>query len=213
LDLTRNVEFGVTVSGVGDIDGNGTNDVAVYESLDSKGAVAVLFLDRTAGFVDLDVDSDESLADREWITARVRGGAPAEQFGSYLAHGYYPWNSDLGDFDGDGMHELLAGSDARIDGGAPGLGAASMYFGRPVSEIIDPVHGLDYHGPVDGLYWWANEPYYFAAMNLRPAHSGATPTASRTVGFVGDVNGDGRNDVAVGDPNESDNDGRIIFVN
>jgi hypothetical protein len=116
-DLPNDLEsldfFGISVSGLGDLDGDGVNDLAVGSTVErnqEKGEARVLFM-TPEGTVD-----DEEVIDE--ATLGVTFGR-FEQFGASIAN--------LGDFDGDGVIDLAVGAPGNSDGGVPG-GAVWLLF-------------------------------------------------------------------------------------
>ncbi|MEM7309132.1 MAG: integrin alpha [Planctomycetota bacterium] len=116
-DLDDGDRFGVSVAGLGDLDGDGVPDVAVGAQYDDdggtdRGAVRILFLNPDGTLKALTKISD------------VQGGATpqlddGDWFGRALAA--------LGDVDGDGVGELAVGAHSDDDGGAD-RGAAWILF-------------------------------------------------------------------------------------
>ena len=94
--------FGSAVSALGDLDGDGVADLAVGAPWDSRGAVWVLFLN-----TDGTVKSHQRIGDHG---GGFFGTLDDDDFlgGSVAA---------LGDFDGDGVSDLVAGADYDDDGG------------------------------------------------------------------------------------------------
>ena len=96
--LANRGRFGVSVSGFGDLDGDGITELAVGVNEDTggtnRGAVHVLF-----------IDASGSVKRTQKIASSVGGGPALEDgdfFGSSVAL--------IGDFDGDGISDLLAGA-------------------------------------------------------------------------------------------------------
>jgi len=98
---------------------------------------------------------------------------------SWLAEGGQPFAflgmsaAPAGDIDGDGYGDVIVGAPG-WDGTLPDQGAARLYSGGPTGLAADPAWEVE--GPlIDGFFGW-------------------------TVAGVGDLNGDGHGDVAVGAP-------------
>jgi hypothetical protein len=161
-------EFGAAVARIGDLDGNGIDDLAVGAPGESRERGAVWILFRAA---------DGSVASQRVLRAGRDGLAPLSapaRFGASLAF--------LGDLDGDGTHELAIGvpglaDDASAEGELRIVSLASD--GSPAREvrIADGVGGLA--GPLD-------PGDHFAAG----------------LGALGDLDGDGVGDLAVGAPGD-----------
>ena len=159
--------FGVTVAGLGDLDGDGIEDVAVGATGDddggsNRGAAWILFLD-----TDGTVKSHAKISDTAGgFTGSLDDG---DGFGAATL-----W---LGDFNGDGVSDLGVGARDDDDGGN-GTGALwFLYLSsggtvRSHGRITDIAGGFT--GVLDDLDWfgWA----------------GST---------IGDLNGDGATDLAV----------------
>src|SRR5204863_395253 len=109
-----------SVSGVGDLDGDGLDDAAIgapYEDARDEDAGAVYI----AGG---DLDGEVSLAA---TTAKVWGESADDRAGFAVA--------PAGDIDGDGLDDLLVGADS-ADSGATDAGAAYVVLGPVAQERL-----------------------------------------------------------------------------
>lgn len=175
--------FGSSVASLGDLDGDGTTEVAVGAVFDDgagedRGAVWVLSLDE-AGTVQrhLRIGSRES-----GMTSALRN---FDHFGASVAA--------LEDLDGDGRRELAVGAPGDDDG-LPGLerGAVWILFLRSdgtvrAAQKISAIAG-GFGGPLNPF-----------------DHFGSS------LAGIGDVDGDGFGDLAVGAPD--DDAGGAVFAN
>ncbi|MAE67175.1 MAG: hypothetical protein CMJ18_23185, partial [Phycisphaeraceae bacterium] len=170
-------EFGVAVTGIGDLDDDGIHDLAVGAFRDDdggtdRGAVHVLFL-----------NADGTVKSEQKISSTV-GGLSAtldddDRIGRSVA--------GIGDVDGDGIEDLAVGAINDDDGGGAGSdrGAIHVLFlnsnGTVKSEqkISDTTGGLAAALDIDDRW-------------------GASAAG------LGDLNGDGTIDLAVGSNNDDD---------
>ncbi|MCP4073925.1 MAG: hypothetical protein GY742_19695, partial [Hyphomicrobiales bacterium] len=160
--------FGVSVAGVGDLDGDGIADIAVGAHLDddggsSRGAVYVLFLN-----TDGTVKAEQKISS---TTGGLTGLLDnSDLFGRSVA--------GVGDVDGDGIVDIAVGAKSDDDGGTD-RGAVYVLFlnadgtVKAEQKISSTTGGLT--GPLD-------DADYFG----------------QSVTGVGDVDGDGIADIAVG---------------
>ncbi len=184
--LTTNIQFGSSVTVLGDLDGDGVSDVAVGAPYDSfagtqRGSVYVLFM-----------NSNGTVKSSTLITSGTNGGPTltnGDLFGSSVA--------GIGDLDGDGLPDLVVGAQ-RDDTGGTNRGAAYVLFmnsdGKAKSSV--KIASATNGGPT-----LANRDYF-----------------GSSVASIGDLDGDGVSDLAVGasgDDTGGYNNGavRILFMN
>jgi len=172
--LVNNDEFGRAVAGLGDLDGDGTLDLAVSAPVDStggtkRGAVYILFLNP-----DGTVKARTKIASGTGgFTGRLRN---TDWFGFSLAN--------MGDFDGDGVVDLAVGA-ALDDDGATNAGAAWLLYLRPDGTVKDWRKFSMRFGCFTGLL---ESPDQFGT----------------SVAHVGDLDGDGITELAVGAVKDGD---------
>lgn len=169
--------FGSAVAAIGDLDGDGVNDLAVgtpgddfrNDSFNDSGAVYVLFL-----------NADGTAKAHQKID-EVRGGftgpiGDGDGFGTSVA--------SLPPLDGDGVRELVVGATGDDDGGA-GRGAAWILSLREDGTVrnhrkISAVSGV-FPGPLDNF-----------------------DNFGSAAAWLGDLDGDGRQELAVGATGDDD---------
>ncbi|MDJ0962137.1 MAG: DUF2341 domain-containing protein, partial [Acidimicrobiia bacterium] len=166
--LADNDFFGGTADGIGDIDGDGVNDMVVgaYGDDDggtNRGAVYILFMN-----ADGTVRAEQKISDTAGgFTATLDN---SDHFG-LAADG-------LGDIDGDGIGDIIVGANLDDDGGGQ-RGAAYVVFLNSNGtargyQKISSTEG-SFGGTLDDSDWFGV-----------------------AVGGIGDVDGDGTNDAIVG---------------
>ncbi len=105
-ELGNTHNFGISIANIGDLDGDGVNDLAVGAHGDddggtNRGAIHILFMN-----TDGSVDSTEVINDS---TANGPELSNHDKFGMSIAN--------IGDLDGDGVNDLAVGADGDDTGG------------------------------------------------------------------------------------------------
>ena len=181
--------FGKAISGIGDLDGDGINDIVVGAMFDDdggtdRGAVYILFLN-----ADGTVKSEQKIsAVTGGLTGTIDDG---DSFGQSVA--------GIGDVDGDGVIDLVVSAERDDDGGAD-RGAVHILFMNPDGTVK-------------------------AEQKISSTSGGLTATLLDDSDFfgaavtgLGDLDGDGINDIAVGAPRGDDGgldrgEVHILFLN
>ncbi len=222
--------FGVSVATAGDVNGDGFSDVVVgaygYDNGETNEGRAYLFLGSpgglggspawtaesnqafsyfgywvaTAGDVNGDGYSDVVVAADSYDNGQVDegrayvyhgsaaglGAAPAWIAESDLAEAYFGVSAaTAGDVNGDGFSDVVVGAPG-YDNGPTNKGRAFVYLGSPAGLAATPASSMD--------------------------AGGAGATFGNSVATAGDVNGDGFDDVVVGDQYYGETDVGAFFV-
>ncbi len=190
-DIDALDQFGHSIAGIGDIDGNGVADLAVGAPFDddgsgeNRGAVWILFMK-----ADGTVDHHQKISAS---SGNFDGSLTAgDAFGSSVAA--------IGDIDGNGFGDIAVGAPFDDDGSEADVGAVWILFMKAGGNVrshqkISRDKG-QFGGDIENGDW-------FGSSVVSP----------------GDLNGDGRNDLVVGAPADDDGDGAdsgaiwVIFLN
>ncbi len=166
--------FGATLTEIGDLDGDGIPDLAVGAWGDADGGH-----ERGAVYI-LFLNSDGTVNYHQKISS-TEGDfdgdlRDGDNFG-YAIEG-------LDDFDGDGVQDLAVGASWADDGGL-GRGAFFMLFMNPDGSVKSSLKFSDHHGNFTGLLddW---------------------DVFGHSLADLGDLDGDGLNDLAVGATGDDD---------
>jgi hypothetical protein len=166
-------EFGYAVCSLGDLDGDGTGDLAVGARFDddggfNQGAVWILFLD---------TDGTVKSAQKISATSGTFGGSLSvgDEFGAAV--------SGLDDVDGDGAEDLAVGAPHDDDGGAA-HGAVWILFLHADGTVKAEQKISDTAGGFGGVL--------------------DDDSFGRALSSLGDLDGDGLGDLAVGAPTDDD---------
>ena len=172
-------QFGGSVTSIGDLDGDGVQDLAVGaggnddSGDDNKGAIHIMFMN-TDGSVDSTVEINSSTLNGPTLLA-------GDLFGSSIAN--------LGDLDGDGVQDLVVGaSNADTDG--TDRGTIHILFMNTDGSVDSTVEIND--TTTNGLVLSNNDKFGSSVAN------------------IGDLDGDGVLDIAVGAPGNSGSIGTIL---
>jgi len=184
--LTNSDSFGVSVANIGDLNGDGVDDIAVGANYDdnagdARGAIHIMFMN-TDGTIDSTVEINSSTTNGPTLTN-------GDFFGRAIAN--------IGDLNGDGVNDIAVGANADDNAGGD-RGAIHIMFMNTDGTIDSTVEIND------------------------STTNGPTLTNSDSFGVsvanIGDLNGDGVNDIAVG-ANQDDDGGtdrgaiHIMFMN
>lgn len=184
-DLGGNpTEMGQAITGIGDFNGDGYHDFAVASTYEAPAKVYIIL----GGSRLNGVQPTEDLLDSDRILVvhnpdhEVYGG-----FGTVL--------TPVGDINGDGFDDLGIGDTNLASESVYSEQAAHILLGGPHGSIGEASKGgHDFLEPVTIMY----------------STSGGFVAAGTTIRGLGDINGDGYADFAVGDPRFDDDFGALI---
>ena len=115
-DLADGDKFGVSIANIGDLDGDGVNDIAVGAAHDDnggadRGAIHIKYMN-TNGSVDSTVEINDGTSNGPTL-------ANSDHFGMSIAN--------IGDLNNDGVNDIAVGADVDDNGGAD-RGAIHIMF-------------------------------------------------------------------------------------
>ena len=167
--LDNGDSFGISVANIGDLDGDGVNDIAVGAKGDdvagaNRGAVHIVFMN-TDGSVDSTVKINDSTTNGPTLSNQ-------DKFGGSVA--------DIGDLNGDGVNDIAVGAEESDCVSCTGNNSGSAY-----------IMFMNTDGSVDSTVEindsTTNGPVIIATDNF-----------GNSIENIGDLNGDGVNEIAVG---------------
>ncbi len=183
----QNDELGATVGGAGDVNGDGIGDVLIgapgagNEMRTDSGSAYVVYgsnvLDRSAIAVGSISPSDTSL----WF--RIDGATANDDLGYSVA--------GAGDVNGDGVADVVVGAVGAHNNARPSSGSAYVLYGQRTADPAD----------VDLAAITTTQ----ATRGMRIDGAAPGDDAGYSVAGVGDLNGDGVDDLAISSPTAANN--------
>ncbi len=174
--LSNEAHFGVSVASAGDLDNDGVDDVLVgsFENRSNTGSVYIMLM-----------NPDGSIKSTSKINSATSGGpvlSARDRFGISVA--------SIGDLNGDGMPDIVAGA-SWDDAGGRDRGAVHLM-------LLDPIRPVPNYKVHDT-----------AKINIQAVQGSGynNQTFFGTVSSIGDIDSDGTPDIAVG-ANQDSSGGR-----
>jgi hypothetical protein len=175
IDSGPGANFGVSVRGIGDYDGDGFEEFAAGENFTAGGGrgIATVYRGSASGY-----SSGSALAFTNNLTPTVD-----DNYGTFIAAGTHPGFDSIGDLDGDGFADLLVGA-STPDSPGGSRGSAQLFYGAPGAGARTRATA-DFH------------------------YTSSLASGQVIPNFLGDVNDDGFNDLAILDSGTGAN---VVFL-
>ncbi len=182
---------GISVGYCGDVTGDGLNDILFgAPNIQAEGAAYVVTNQTIQALT-----KEEKIVSIDWIEAnygvRIAGIAKDDDCGWVV--------SGAGDFNGDGINDVLIGASAADINGKENAGEVYLIFGGPQLGVCGQLEPERLSG-ADGVRIQGTEAYGFAGWSIAAA---------------GDLNADGYDDIIIGAPHEDasgENSGAVYIV-
>ncbi len=187
---TASEHLGLSATGAGDMNGDGIAEFALgWTDAVNQGGVFLIYGSRSfpASFASSQVGDINAGAAVKGV--KFLGADDGDSAGAAIAK--------AGDFDANGLPDLIIGAPAAGTGAAAGAGAAYIVFGSTSGIGSNGVVQLKALAPPQGI-------------RILGETTGSGFGAS--VSGAGDFNGDGVEDVAIGAPAASSGQGNVIFI-
>ena len=185
LVLENGARFGTSVASIGDMDHNGVPDIAIGAASTSSSAPN----DGKGAVYVMFLDSSANVVHTSIISNNTGGGpdlADNDAFGYSIAN--------IGDMDGNGVQDLAVGAPLDDESGDGNSGAVYILFMKP-----------------DGTAY--NYTKLYAKTNGAPDDLLSGDRFGESVTSLGDINGDGTPDIAVGAREAGNKDlGRVYIL-
>ena len=194
-------KMGSMVDISGDLNGDGYDDFVVLSARQSSGAsdagsLYIIWGNASPGNVNLASDFSMSIGATNSDGFVILGSESNDEIGYYNTTD--PQNAQFidasGDFNGDGIDDLIIGHN-QSDAFGLNAGAAYLIFGEAGSTRAN--FRLDSYASEGFLFYNGND---------------AGNYVGHSVQYIGDFNGDGKNDVIIGAPGVSSDDGEAYVV-
>ncbi|HPO12381.1 MAG TPA: Calx-beta domain-containing protein [Candidatus Hydrogenedentes bacterium] len=182
--------LGLSATGLGDMNGDGIAEFALgWTNAANRGGVFLIYGSRTfpASFATSSIGDTAAGAAVKGV--KIIGADDGDGAGASVAK--------AGDFDANGLPDLIVGAPTAGAGAAPGAGAAYIVFGSSSGIGSNGLIQLQALAPTQGI---------------RILGETVGSGFGTSVSGIGDFNGDGVEDVAIGAPAATSNQGNVIII-